>query len=314
MASLSFAWPWMIFFLPFPWVLARIRKSDNWRPSAIFYPGADYKNTAGDASKISLKTPVIMCLLIAWVSFIIALSRPQVIGEAQTIPHTGRDIMLAVDLSESMEIADMQLDDQMQDRLTMLKSLLVPFIKQRKGDRIGLILFADTAYLQAPLTFDLVTLSKYLQQSQTGLIGDATAITDAIGLAAKEFEASPDRNKVLVILSDGDNTSGNLTRGQALDIIEFHDINVYAVKIGAEKQTDASFLQALATQSDGHLFTAANPQSLTQIINDIEELEPTDADLQTVTPIKDIYYFGVVVAIGMFLSAVYLARRRQWNG
>ena len=270
--------------------------------------------TTEDATKYNLRTPVIMCLLMAWCSFIFALTRPQVIGDAQTIPHTGRDIMLAVDLSESMEIADMPLDGQMRDRLTMLKSLLVPFIKQRIGDRMGLILFADTAYLQAPLTFDLVTLGEYLQQSQTGLIGDATAITDAIGLAAKEFEASPDRNKVLVILSDGDNTSGNLTRGQALDIIEFHNISVYAVKIGAEKQTDVSFLQALATQSNGRLFTAADPQSLAQIINVIEELEPTDADLQTVTPIKEIYYFGVFVAIGMFFSAVYLARRTKWNG
>ena len=150
--------------------------------------------------------PSLLLAFIIWVFLVGAASRPQWVGEAIELPVSGRSVMLAVDLSGSMEETDLELGGQPVTRLQVVKSVLKPFIERREGDRLGLILFGDQAYLQTPLTFDRKTLSQMLEEAELGLAGEKTAIGDAIGLAVKRMLELSEEEKVLVLLTDGRNT------------------------------------------------------------------------------------------------------------
>ena len=145
---------------------------------------------------------------IVWSSIVLAAMRPQWVGEAVELPVTGRSVMLAVDLSGSMKEKDLEIEGRAVTRLEVVKYVLRPFIERRKGDRLGLILFGDQAYLQTPLTFDRQTLGQMLEESELGLAGQRTAIGSAIGLAVKRMKDLPDTQKVLILLTDGQNTAG----------------------------------------------------------------------------------------------------------
>ena len=148
---------------------------------------------------------------------------------ANNTTSEGRDLMLAVDLSGSMEVDDMQVNNQAVNRLQMVKYVLTQFIERRVGDRLGLILFADTAYLQTPLTHDRTTVQEMLREAELRMIGEKTAIGDAIGLAAKRFEDKADSNRILILLADGQNTSGNLEPESALELAKEKDITIYTI-------------------------------------------------------------------------------------
>lgn len=152
-----------------------------------------------------------LLMALAWVLLVSAAARPQWLGDPVEQAVSGRDLMLAVDLSGSMEIEDFLLDGRPVDRLTAIQHVATQFIERRVGDRLGLILFGEQAYLQAPFTFDRKTVSTLLNEAVIGLAGDKTAIGDAIGLAVKRLKDNPAGQRVLILLSDGANTAGTVT-------------------------------------------------------------------------------------------------------
>src|SRR5262249_37714903 len=149
----------------------------------------------------------------------LAASGPQWLGKPVDLPRTGRDILLAIDISGSMQIPDMEINHQPTNRLTVVKQVAEQFIKNRTGDRLGLILFGSRAYLQTSLTFDLQTVRHMLLDATVGLAGTQTAIGDAIGMAIKHLKNYPNKdNKVLVLLTDGVNNEGSVSPMEAAKI------------------------------------------------------------------------------------------------
>jgi len=244
------------------------------------------------------------------------------------LPQQGRDLMLALDLSGSMEIADMQYQGQSVNRLDAVKSVVSDFIKRRQGDRIGLILFADAAYQQTPLTFDLVTVQKMLDDSVLRLVGTRTAIGEAIGLAVKRLNTYDSSNKVLILLSDGANTAGNIQPLEALQLAKAAGVRIHTVGVGAEQMVqqsvfgqrvvnpsqdlDERLLTKLAEDTGGRYFRARDLNELNQIYQLIDQLEPIERDSVTYRPQRSLLHWPL--AIALLLSFVLAARNINWRG
>ena len=205
--------PWL--FLPLPFIVARAwpRATPRQEP-ALKLPFDGALAATGFTTRTSPNRLRLVLATLAWVLLVIAAARPQHVGEPLQLPVSGRDLMLAVDISGSMEAEDMTVSGQVVSRLTAVKAVAGDFIERRKSDRLGLILFGDQAYLQTPLTFDRKTVRTQLDEAAIGLAGKRTAIGDAIGLAVKRLRDQPQENRVLVLLTDGDNTAGEVTPPQ----------------------------------------------------------------------------------------------------
>ncbi|MCJ8272530.1 MAG: VWA domain-containing protein, partial [Psychrosphaera sp.] len=207
---IEFEWLEAFWLIPLPLLALLLPAVNKHNGMALRIPALNLPSMKVDQNTRNKKRRFILPIFI-WLALITSASGPQWLGEPITLPTEGRDLMIAVDLSGSMEIEDMKINGQMVNRLVMLKGVLGEFIKRRVGDRLGLILFADTAFLQTPLTHDRDTVQQMLDESVLGLVGEKTAIGDALGLAAKKFEEETETNKILILLTDGQNTAGNIT-------------------------------------------------------------------------------------------------------
>jgi Ca-activated chloride channel family protein len=223
-------------------------------------------------------------------------------------------------LSGSMQIEDMSLNGSEVNRLDMLKVVLGDFIERRVGDRLGLILFADDAYMQTPMTFDRKTVKQMLDESVLGLVGRKTAIGDAIALAVKRFDAKQESNKILLLLTDGQNTAGKITPEQALELAVARDITIYTIGIGADvmlqkslfgtrrvnpsSELDERTLTMLAKQTGGKYFRAKDSQGMQLIYSLLDQLEPVEQDQQQMRPLTALFYWPLSLAL--LLSTVYL--------
>ena len=313
----EFAWIWVLVALPLPLVFFLLPRRAEQQPAALRIPqlvqGLELENHKKATNKLRL-----LIAALAWVALVVAAARPEWLGEPVSIPAEGRDLMIAVDLSGSMKIDDMQINGRQVDRLSMIKHVLSDFIDRRVGDRLGLILFADTAYLQAPLTYDRDTVNQLLNESLIGLVGEQTAIGDAIGLAIKRFNAREKSNKVLILLTDGQNTAGNITPQQANELAINNDVTIYTIGVGADKmlvqsffgsrqinpsqELDEGMLTDIATSTGGQYFRARDVESLQKIYATLDELEPIARESRQMRPLQALYYYPLAVAL--ILSAL----------
>ncbi len=317
---ISFAWPWLFALLPLPLIIYFLpaKKSTN-QQSALIMPVLINVSSTTMNEQQKRKAPLIV-LTACWILLIIAVSRPQWLGEAIDIPSEGREMMIAVDLSGSMEIEDMFINDRNVNRLQMLKVVLGDFIARRVSDRLGLILFADDAYMQTPMTFDRKTVKQMLDESELNLVGKKTAIGDAIALAVKRFDAKQESNKVLLLLTDGQNTAGKITPEQALELAVAKDITIYTVGIGADvmlqqslwgsqrinpsSDLDEQSLANIAEKTGGQYFRARDSQSMSEIYGLLDKLEPIKQEQQQMRPLSALYYWPL--AFAALLCFVYL--------
>ncbi|KGJ87411.1 vWA domain-containing protein [Colwellia psychrerythraea] len=317
---ISFAWPWLFALLPLPFVIYFLpaKKSAN-QQSALIMPTLINVAHNSQSDQQKRKAPLII-LSVCWLLLIIAISRPQWLGEAIDIPSEGREMMIAVDLSGSMEIEDMNLNGRNVNRLQMLKVVLGDFIERRVSDHLGLILFADDAYMQTPMTFDKKTVKQMLDESELNLVGRKTAIGDAIALAVKRFDAKKESNKVLLLLTDGQNTAGKIAPEQALELAIAKDITIYTVGIGADvmlqqslwgtqrinpsSDLDEKSLANIAEKTGGQYFRARDSKSMNEIYSLLDKLEPIEQEQQQMRPLSALYYWPL--AFSALLGFVYL--------
>jgi Ca-activated chloride channel family protein len=253
--------------------------------------------------------------VMTWVLLVFAASRPQWLGEAVALPVSGRDLMLAVDLSDSMRTADFRLEGEQVNRLQATKAVASRFIERRRGDRLGLILFGTRAYLQTPLTFDNKTVGRLLRESALGLAGERTAIGDAIGLAIKRLDLESDNSRVLILMTDGANTAGEVTPLKAAQLAAEHGLRIYTIGIGADRdiettwfgirrrspaaQLDEESLRAIAQASGGRYFRARDSEELEQIYSLLDELEPMPRDSESLRPVSALFVWPLAVALAL---------------
>src|SRR5688500_15936430 len=237
----TLAWWWMLALLPRPWLVRRFVRAETLdREAALKTPvAAEFAELKGVRAPHSSRQLRLAVLAAVWALAVLAATRPQFVGEPVALPMTGRDLLLSVDLSGSMEEQDFQLNGQWVDRLTALKSVATDFIERRVGDRVGLILFGREAYLQAPLTFDRATVSTLLDEAVIGLAGKETAIGDSIGLAIRTLEDAgvEEGRRVLILLTDGANTAGSVDPRKAAELAAQRKLVIYTIGIGADALT-----------------------------------------------------------------------------
>ncbi len=328
---MHFAWPWVWMLLPLPWLLRRLLPAAaTAETSALRVPFyAQLERLAPQHAQHGARSRLLRWLsCLVWLLLVCAAARPQWLGQAVEIPLSGRDLMLAVDLSGSMQIPDMTLDGRQVDRLTMIKSVAGQFIDHRTGDRLGLILFGTNAYLQTPLTYDRTTVRALLQESVIGLAGKATAIGDAIGLAVKRLREHPQQSRVLILLTDGANDAGEVAPLQAAQLAAEAKIKIYTIGVGAERlvvpgffgnqvvnpsqDLDADALQTIAKETGGRFFRAKNTEELRDIYALLDKLEPTVTSSATFRPFTELYPWplGVALLLSLLIAWRQLPARR----
>ena len=310
---LSFVWPWFYLILPLPILYRKLRRSANsespYLESTILLSIAETQNRL--VSSTSQRRLLILLLIIAWLSLVTAIARPVNIGDPVALPTTGRDILLAVDISGSMEREDMIINGRQVNRLYAVKSVVSEFVNTREGDRLGLILFGERAYLQTPLTFDTKTLRDLLIEAQIGFAGNGTAIGDAIGLSVKKLKERPDSNRVLILLTDGSNTAGVLSPSEASGIAKKAKVKIYTIGIGDGRQRnqvlfgqtlvnqnndlDERTLTAIADLTGGKYFRARDPRELRSIYDQLNKLEPIDQDEELLRPITSLFHWPLAL-------------------
>lgn len=261
-----------------------------------------------------------------WVLLVVAASGPQWLGPPTPITQAGRNIMLAIDISGSMEITDMRLGNQQVNRLRMIKSVAGQFVNERVGDRVGLILFGTRAYLQTPLTFDRQTVQSQLNDASIGLAGQMTAIGDAIGLAIKRLMQYPAKSRVLVLLTDGASNSGSVLPIDAATMAAKQGIQIYTIGIGSSRAVAQTFwgpqavnlsadldedtLKKIANATQGQYFRATDGQSLQHIYQRINQLQPINSDKQFFRPVDNLYDWplGLALLLSLLLAIITLRR------
>ncbi len=317
--GLTFAWPWLAALAPLPWVLRRILpESPSQQIQALRVPW--YGAVAG-SGRAWLRRPLLAAVAaLVWGLLILSAMRPQWVGEANELPVTGRDLLLAVDVSGSMDTQDMLLGQAVVNRLTAVKQVAGEFIQRRRGDRVGLILFGSRAYLQTPLTFDTQTTALLLAESEIGLAGRETAIGDAIGLAVKRLRDDAAADRVLILLTDGANTSGEVQPQQAAEFAAREGLTIYTVGVGADEMVvqdffgsrlvnpsadlDEDTLTDIAERAGGRYFRARDTAALMNIYEILDELEPVESDIERVRPVDELFFWPLGLAYVLALVTV----------
>ena len=264
-------------------------------------------------------------LLIMWLLLITAGSGINILGKEININRSGRDLYMLIDLSGSMNIADMTVPNNPSyyKRIDIVKYIAEKFINNRKGDQIGLTLFGSHAYIQAPLTYDVKTVANILDDATVGLAGSQTAIGDAIGITVKQLINSKAKDKAMILLTDGDNNSGTLTPLEAAKLAQKAHIKIYAIGLGGEaiknggqilnpsSDEDFKTLKEIANLTGGQFYRATDANTLVNIYNQINQLEPVKTDdikIKLKTPVYP-WILGVMLIMSFVL--IILKVRRQ---
>ena len=326
---IDFIWWWAWFLLPLAWLVRRgSPAAPHARAAALkvpFFIGFDAEGRS-ESPRVGRFS---FLLWLVWLLLITAVTRPVWQGQPIEQAVSGRDLMLAVDLSGSMEISDFVLKGSKVDRLTATKAVAGEFIERRVGDRVGLVLFGERAYLQAPLTFDRKTVRTLLDESVIGLAGDKTAIGDAIGLAVKRLKDNPKNQRVLILLSDGANTAGTVAPLQAADLAAREGLKVYTIGIGADEMVirdllgsrkvnpsqdlDEPTMRGIAEKTGGRYFRARDVKELEKIYQMLDELEPVERDKRYYRPQTELYPWPLGSAL-LLASLLVLRVGRQGSG
>ena len=312
---IEFTWFWMFLALPLPWLVRQLLpKAGDSAGAALRTPFLDELDGLPSAHRTQAANPARLWLAgLAWVLLVGAAARPEWLGEPIEQAVSGRDLLLAVDLSGSMEMQDFVLEGKQVDRLTATQWVAGQFIERRVGDRIGLVLFGERAYLQAPLTFDRKTVKTLLDEAAIGLAGDKTAIGDAIGLAVKRLRGNPENQRVLILLSDGANTAGTVAPLQAADLAAREGLKIYTIGIGADemvvrdffgnrrvnpsKDLDEPTMRGIAEKTGGRYFRARDMAELEEIYQLLDQLEPVERDKRFYRPRAELYPWPLGAAL-----------------
>jgi len=320
----TLAWPWLLLLAPLPWLLRYLlpaSPSSDVQALRVPWFGA----VAGKQAGWMRRPWLALAAALIWLLLVLAATRPQWIGEIESVPVTGRDLLLAVDISGSMDTQDMILKKTAVNRLNVVKKVAGEFIQRRHGDRVGLILFGSRAYLQTPLTFDTETTATLLNESEIGLAGRETAIGDAIGLAVKRLRDDAAADRVLVLLTDGANTSGEVQPLQAAEFAARDGLTVYTVGVGADEMMvqdffgsrvvnpsadlDEDTLRTIAERTGGRYFRARDAVSLEKIYEILDELEPVESDVEIIRPVDELFFWPLGLAYALALLAALFSIR-----
>jgi len=323
----EFTYLWMFLLLPLPLLVRYFLSAQQRRYTQVWIPLA--QGISKQQSQLQQNRFTQFIPWVIWLLLLCALAKPIWFADPIRLQQESRDMIVSLDLSGSMREVDMPLNGQTVDRLTLVKDLLNQFIELRHGDRLGLILFADHAYLQTPLTFDLETIKKMVSETALGLVGKQTAIGESIGLAIKRFVENKNEQRVLILVTDGANTAGVIDPIPAAQQAAKNNITIYTIGIGADEmlrktlfgsrrvnpsaELDEKTLREIANVTGGQYFRARSQDELQKIYQQLNALEPIESDFLEFRPEKNLFYWPLSLAIFILsIFALYSTLRGRY--
>ena len=287
---IQLGFPWALLLLPAPLLIWRFTPPYRKTVPALRFPffrqiaqAAGAEPRAGSVVMTRRRVQMLTAILV-WGLLVLALARPERVGEPVEIVKAARDVVLAIDISGSMDDRDFLTEDGTRlQRLDAVKRVVGDFIEARDGDRIALIVFGAKAFVQAPFTEDLQTVRALLDQTEVGMAGPHTVIGDAIGLAIRTFEASKIDERLLILLSDGADTGSRMSPINAAEIAANAGVTIYTVGVGdpeagGDNRVDLGALQDIAARADGAFFFADDEVGLTAVYERIDALVSRDVE------------------------------------
>ncbi len=315
---LEFAYPWAFALLlapPLVWLISPVHREPA---RAIRFPFfrlmAEILGENPDEGSVVRRRIPLQWLFagIAWILIVAAVARPEWIGDPIERVQTSRDVMLAIDLSGSMDEHDFRtVEGGTIQRLAAVKRVVGDFISAREGDRVGLIVFGTRAFIQAPFSQDLSTVRGLLEATEVGMAGPNTALGDAIGVAIRGFEASAVEKRLLVLLTDGSDTGSRMTPRNAAEVARQRGVVIHTIGVGDEGGTsddrvDFETLRAIAEIGGGHFFEAGDEAGLASVYEEIDRLSPREVKIEAYRPRFSLVHWpaaaAALVVIGFYGS------------
>ncbi len=314
--SIELAYPWVFVLLPLPYLVWRFVPPHREQVNAIRIPffrqitAAVGVEAQAGASILKRSKFQMVAAAIIWILVLLALAKPERLGEPVLIETAARDIILALDISGSMDERDfIAPDGSRQQRLEAVKAVLSRFIADRENDRMALIVFGTRAFVQAPFTEDLQSLQGFLDQIVVGLAGPNTALGDAIGLSLRTFEASDVEERVLILLSDGADTSSRMNPTNAAAIAVERGVTIHTIGVGdpeasGEGKVDLKALEEIASTTGGAYFFAADQTALEGVYAEIDRLTPRVSETQSFRPKESLFHIPLAAAMIVLLGGM----------
>ena len=310
---IELAFPWALVLLPAPWLVWRFAPAHRERVRSLRFPffrrvveAAGSEPGSGSIVLIRHRVQMIAAIIV-WTLLVVALARPERVGEPIEITKAARDVVLAIDISGSMDQRDfVTADGSRVQRLEAVKRVVGQFIEARDSDRVALIVFGSKAFVQAPFTEDLRTVRELLEQTEVGMAGPHTVIGDAIGLAIRTFEASEVEQRLLILLSDGSDTGSRMSPVNAAEIAAGEGVEIHTIAVGdpeatGENRVDVSTLEDIARRADGQFFFAGDEAGLASVYERIDALAPRDVETVSFRPREPLGHWLLVAAVVLSL-------------
>ncbi len=320
---LTFYWPYMSVLVLLPilvwrWLPMRIPREAS-SPEILFPETARLTRAFPSYHLPPRKSgnSLLIALALTWICLTLAVMRPQKVDQYAYVENQGYDLMLAVDISVSMKALDFSTKQEVKSRLDVTKEVVSNFVRGRVGDRIGLILFGENAYLHVPFTLDTVAVSHMLNNAVSGMAGDATAIGDAIGMAVRNLRERLKGSRVLILLTDGEDNASSIPPIEAAKLAKQYGIRVYTIGVGkdgtvpypdghggivmAQMSMDEELLKNIAQITDGAYFRATSELALQDVYKKIDALEKTTAESREYLIREPLYRYPLFVAMGLML-------------
>lgn len=316
--AIELARPWALWLLPLPLLVLLLPPARQRQGTALRLPFELPQMEAGSA-RSRLASARLFIAVPIWLLVCLAAAQPQRLGEIEAPPSSGRDLMLAVDVSGSMAAEDMQIGGRRVDRLTAVKRVLGDFLDRRAGDRVGLILFGQSAYLLTPLTFDRAHVRYQLETSVIGMAGRETAIGDAVGLGVKRLRERGEGERVLILLTDGVHNAGALDPERATQLAVAERVRVHTIGMGGDggsasvfglqvatpgAEIDEASLRRIAESTGGRYFRARDTRELAGIYAELDRLEPVEQDAEPLRPRHELFHWPLALALLLALSVL----------
>ncbi len=313
---LTFAHPWLFLLLPLPWLVRKLLPGHQERKAAVRVPFMQRLSRlvglqpGSHVAVAGRRTSQWLVLSLAWLLVVVAMARPQWLEEPIIKELPMRDLLVAVDLSGSMEAQDFtDTEGNVVDRLTAVKQVLDAFFARRDGDRVGLILFGSAAFVQVPFTDDLEVVRELLEEAQIRMLGPRTMLGDAMGLSINLFERSEVEERVLIVLTDGNDTGSLVPPERAAGIARDNGVVVHTIAIGdpaavGEQALDEKTLENIATLTGGGYFHANDTEELEAIYDHLDEINPRQVETQSYRPLTDLYHWPLAASI--LLTLLYM--------
>lgn len=313
----SFATPLVLMLLPLPFVARWLLPPREPASGAVFVPSAIASVSAAPAVRSRAENVQRVLPAVLWISLVVALAGPRMLTFSDAVSASGRDIVLAIDLSGSMENEDFDLDGEALTRLDAVKRVAAHFVRGRSGDRMGLVVFGDRAYFASPPTFDVEAVARAIEGAAIGVSGRSTAISDGLGLALKRLSKSDAPSRVVILLSDGVDTTGALAATDVADLAKDIGIRIHTVALGpqdletapdANDAVDTATLRAIAEKSDGTIFRVRTMKDLSEMAAALDRLEPSPTSRPPLEVQRELWIYPGIFALLIALSLVLMRR------